>query len=505
MKPRHDVRRYGPRALLVTPARGVRPAALAFVVADRDDVVEVVPAAETVLVVSRAGTSLAEIAEAVGGLDVAVAGSDDEAVAAADVVVIDVVYDGEDLASVAAESGLSVDDVVALHSGSSFVCDFCGFAPGFAYLSGLDPRLVLPRRATPRTSVPAGSVAIAGPYTAVYPSASPGGWHLLGYTDAVLWDVSADPPALITPGTCVQFRPVRETGRRASRHPGLATPSSANGTEDTQIVVVRAGISTSFQDQGRAGYAALGVPHAGALDSAARDLVNRLVGNPLDAAVIESAGGLVLETTAPVVVADSATGAVQTLAAGERILVDPVDGELYAYLAVRGGFDVEPVLRSRSRDSLSRLGPSFPATGGALRVGPDPGSDLVADLAPHASRDRAVRVWEGPRLDWFVDSAFDSLLGGSWTVSGDVSRVGVRLTGPALTRHPERGRGELPSEGLVTGAIQVPPDGQPVVMLADHPTTGGYPVVAVVDERDLAAVAQARPGSTLTFTPVAQK
>jgi biotin-dependent carboxylase-like uncharacterized protein len=198
-----------------------------------------------------------------------------------------------------------------------------------------------------------------------------------------------------------------------------------------------------------------------------------------------------------VVVADSATGAVRTLAAGEQVAIDPADGELYAYLAVRGGFEVEPVLGSRSWDSLSRLGPSFPGPGGELPVGPDPGTELATDLAPHSTRRGAIRLWEGPRLDWFVGGAFDQLLLTPWTVSADVSRVGVRLSGPALSRQPERHGRELPSEGLVTGAVQVPPDGQPVVMLADHPTTGGYPVIAVVDERDVASVAQARPGSTL--------
>jgi KipI family sensor histidine kinase inhibitor len=494
----HDVRPYGSHALLVTPGGGVRSAGLASVVMSWSDVVEAVPAAETVLVVVRSSGLRDAVADALRSVGADVAGSEGDGDVGGSVV-IDVVYDGEDLEAVAEASGLSIADVIARHAGVAYRCDFCGFAPGFAYLSGLDRRLVLPRRATPRTSVPAGSVAIAGPYTAVYPSPSPGGWHLLGHTDAALWDVRAEPPSRITPGTRVQFRSAPRSGRHPSRKSGRTTTGSNGGTEDNQIRVVRAGISTSFQDRGRPGYAALGVPHSGALDAAARDLVNRLVGNALDAAVVETAGGLVLEASAPVVVADSATGAVRTLAAGDLLAIDPADGELYAYLAVRGGFAVEPILGSRSWDSLARLGPSFPEPGGEIRVGRDPGSDLVAELAPHASRDRVARLREGPRVDWFVDGAFDQLLGSAWTVSTEVSRVGVRLGGPALTRHRERAGRELPSEGLVIGAIQVPPDGQPVVMLADHPTTGGYPVIAVVDERDIGSIAQARPGSTLHF------
>ncbi|WP_326944616.1 allophanate hydrolase subunit 1 [Amycolatopsis sp. NBC_01307] len=123
-------------------------------------------------------------------------------------VVIPVVYDGEDLTEVAAETGLSVAEVVARHSAGSYVSAFCGFAPGFAYLSGADPVLHVARRSSPRTRIPAGSVAIAGEYSAVYPSASPGGWRLLGRTEAPVWDVERDPPNLLPPGTRVRFREV---------------------------------------------------------------------------------------------------------------------------------------------------------------------------------------------------------------------------------------------------------------------------------------------------------
>ncbi len=237
--------------------------------------------------------------------------------------------------------------------------------------------------------MPAGSVAIAGPYTGVYPSASPGGWHLLGRTDAVLWDLAADPPALITPGTTVRFRPAPRSGRRDSRNPGTVTPRSTGGNEDTQIGgrrgmlrVVSAGVATSVQDRGRPGYADLAVPPSGAVDPAARDLVNRLVGNPADAAVLETAGGLVVEALAAVVVADSTSGAVQTLLPGETVSVDPTAGEVWAYLAVRGGIETSAILGSRSWDSLSALGPPPPRAGDVLRAGRDPGTPLAVDQAP---------------------------------------------------------------------------------------------------------------------------
>ncbi|WP_410618463.1 5-oxoprolinase subunit B family protein [Amycolatopsis sp. cmx-8-4] len=165
---------------------------------------ELVPAAQTLLVrFDPAVTS----ADRLGALLRQVSPVDSQ-VADTREVVIPVVYDGEDLAEVAAETGLPVAEVVARHSAGSYVSAFCGFAPGFAYLSGADPVLHVARRSSPRTRIPAGSVAIAGEYSAVYPSASPGGWRLLGRTDAPVWDVERDPPNLLPPGTRVRFREV---------------------------------------------------------------------------------------------------------------------------------------------------------------------------------------------------------------------------------------------------------------------------------------------------------
>jgi KipI family sensor histidine kinase inhibitor len=490
-----NVRRYGTRGLLLSAggvasvdiAAAVRAAAIA-------GIVDVVPAAETVLVTVGDASRVDAVRGAVEALDVGARGTPAEI--ADPEVVLDVVYDGPDLADVAAAAGMSVDQVVAAHAGATYRCDFCGFAPGFAYLSGLDPRLVLPRRATPRTSVPAGSVAIAGPYAAVYPLTSPGGWHLLGHTDAVLWDLAADPPALIAPGTTVRFRPDPRSGRPRSRNPGTVTPRSSGGV----LRVVAAGVATSVQDAGRPGYAHLAVPTSGAIDPRRRELVNRLVGNRSDAAVLETAGGLVIEALAAVVVADSSTGAVQTLAPGETIAVDPPAGEVWAYLAVRGGIDAGAVLGSRSRDSLSSLGPAPPRAGDVLHTGPDPGTPITVDQAPVQLEGSAdvIGTRVGPHADRFAADALDVLRSTTWTVATS-SRVGLRLSGPPIGRADDS---ELPSEGLVRGAIQVPPDGQPVVMLADHPTTGGYPVLAVVDDDDIGPLAQRPAGSAVRFRSI---
>jgi biotin-dependent carboxylase-like uncharacterized protein len=265
----------------------------------------------------------------------------------------------------------------------------------------------------------------------------------------------------------------------------------------TSLRVTSPGWASSVQDAGRPGLAALGVPPSGALDEPQRQLLNRLVGNHDDAAVVETLGGLHVEATGPALVATSGEHAAVSIRTGDVVAVQPVAGELWGYLAVRGGIAVRPVLGSRSLDSRSRLGPPPIAAGTLLPIGPDPGTPVVVDVAPARPRgDVAVAVWRGPRADWFVDDALETLTRCPWTVTGDASRVGVRLSGEPLRRRRDS---ELASEGVITGAVQVPPDGQPVVMLADHPTTGGYPVLAVVDVASLPTLVQSRPGGTVRF------
>jgi KipI family sensor histidine kinase inhibitor len=193
----------GSAALLVEVASGDEAAALhaGLEAAPPPGVEELVPGARSVLVrFDRGATDAQRLAEAVRAVPLLEPGTTESAV-----VEIPVVYDGEDLEEVAGLSGLSTAEVVARHQGSSYRVAFCGFAPGFAYLTGLPVELHVPRRATPRVSVPAGAVAIAGEHAAVYPRSSPGGWRLLGRTDAVLWDLRRDPPALLRPGTRVRF------------------------------------------------------------------------------------------------------------------------------------------------------------------------------------------------------------------------------------------------------------------------------------------------------------
>jgi biotin-dependent carboxylase-like uncharacterized protein len=287
---------------------------------------------------------------------------------------------------------------------------------------------------------------------------------------------------------------------------------STGSTGSTELEVLAPGPLSTVQDLGRPGWAALGVGRSGAADRGALRLANRVVGNPEDAAAVEvTFGGLAVRASADLVVA--VTGAPAPLrvggrprsthtavlvAAGEDLRLDPPAAGLRSYLAVRGGLAVEPVLGSRSTDVLAGLGPAPLRAGDRLPVGPAPAGpvpvvDVAAATAP-AGDDVLLRAVAGPRADWFERGALDVLTATRWVASADCDRVGVRLDGARLRRTRT---GELPSEGMVAGALQVPPSGQPVLLLADAPTTGGYPVVAVVVVADVDRAAQLRPGQGL--------
>ncbi|HEY8480358.1 MAG TPA: biotin-dependent carboxyltransferase family protein [Spirillospora sp.] len=279
------------------------------------------------------------------------------------------------------------------------------------------------------------------------------------------------------------------------------------------IEVVRPGPLATIQDLGRPGHAHLGVPCSGAADERAFRLANRLVGNPEDAAAVElTFGGAVLRfhrhawiavtgAPAPLRVNGRAQGTHAPAHVPEGALVEfgtPRSG-LRSYLAVRGGVVVDEVLGSRSTDLLSGLGPAPLSPGDRLPVGSPAGlGDIAVDVAPAPPLPETpvLRIRPGPRNDWFTEDAMATLTSTTYEVSPDSNRVGVRLRGAPLARARD---GELGSEGMVTGALQVPPSGMPIIFLTDHPTTGGYPVVAVLASSAISDAAQVRPGQRVRF------
>ena len=279
------------------------------------------------------------------------------------------------------------------------------------------------------------------------------------------------------------------------------------------IEVLSPGPLTTVQDLGRPGHAAIGVGASGAADLGSARLANRLVGNREDAATLElTYGGLRLRFDAaatvaltgapcPIMVDDRAAGMDSPIPvrAGQQVIVGLPSGGVRTYLAVRGGIDVPPVLGSRSTDLLSGIGPPILAAGTRLPIGRRVGGFPNIDIAPrrHGPLGPAIlRVLPGPRDDWFLPEALDTLGDSAYVVTSESNRVGARLDGPALKRAIHQ---ELPSEGVVSGALQVPPDGRPILFLTDHPVTGGYPVIAVVIAEDLDRAAQLRAGDAVYF------
>jgi biotin-dependent carboxylase-like uncharacterized protein len=279
------------------------------------------------------------------------------------------------------------------------------------------------------------------------------------------------------------------------------------------IELLRTGMLATVQDGGRVGHAHLGVPRSGAADQTSYRLANRLVGNPESAACLEFTLGAaavrfhravgIAVTGAPCSVRLGGRhvpmGQWNYAIAGDVLELGMPDYGLRTYVAFSGGLTVPPVLGSRSTDTLSGLGPAPLRAGHLLTVGrhhtaPPPGPDVVVTPVPGGSH-IVLAYRPGPRDDWFPANALTRLESAQWEVTAQSDRVGARLAGPQL---PTAGDG-LPSEGMVLGSIEVPPSGQPIVFLADHPATGGYPVIGVVETEDVAVLAQTRPGSHVRF------
>ncbi|GED00059.1 allophanate hydrolase [Kocuria varians] len=480
---------------------------------------DVLAAAATVLVSFVSARAARAAADAIDSVHPAAS-----AEAQGKTVEIPVVYDGEDLAEVARLTGLSEQGVVDAHTGTAWTAAFGGFAPGFVYLVAPGDPLDVPRRDTPRTAVPAGSVALAGTFSAVYPRRSPGGWQLIGRTDAVLWDETRESPTLIRPGDTVRYRAVRELVSVADDDAAGAVIAPETAAPHA-LTVDHPGTQTLVQDLGRPGLGDLGVVASGATDRPSAAQANRLVGNPEDRAVLEVLlGGLSLTARghhvlalagAPVTATITDASGEHTRSApfcapfalydGERLTLDTPVAGLRCYVAVRGGVDVPEVLGSRSSDVMSGIGPRPLAAGENLPVGAAPRRAVglpEAPATPVPDGDGAVslRISLGPRDDWFTAGSLAVLTGRTWRVGSDSNRVGVRFEEPAGGQRLERARPEeLASEGVAAGSLQVPHSGVPVLFLADHPVTGGYPVIAVVAPEDLPLAAQLAPGAAVCF------
>lgn len=419
---------------------------------------------------------------------------------------IQVVYDGPDLGDLAEAANLTVPEIVERHAERTYVVEVVGFLPGFGYLAPLDPVLQRPRRATPRKRVAPSSVGVAGPFTGIYPFASPGGWHLLGRAVGPrLFDADREPPGRFRAGDEVRFVPV-------AAHQEPITPEAQTTDappSEPALEVLRAPPGATIQDGGRGGQLGRGLPPSGALDAVTLARANRAVGNSTGAAAIEvPLHRLVVRAHGSVSVSVDGEPPV-TLASGDELEVAPTDRAV-RYLAVAGGLDVPVVLGSRStllvagmgghegrmlrkgdRLAVSVRGAAQPDTSATSSAGLDEDVDVPLDV-DEPTLLHAVRT---SSEDAFASDAWHRLAHETFRVSHAGNRVGVRLDGVIPRVGGDAG---LPMP-MVRGAIQVSTDGTPIVLGPDHAVTGGYPVIAVLTASAMARLARLRPGRPVRF------
>ncbi len=440
--------------------------------------------------------------------------------------VVPVCYGGEhgpDLDVVAAAAKCPAEAVVKAHVAASYVVAAIGFTPGFPYLFGLPTGLETARRATPRLRVPAGSVGIGGTQTGIYPRETPGGWQLIGRTGADLFDLAREQPALLAAGDRVKFAVVEKFTPPPPKP--RARGSSPGGLAAGRIEIVKPGALTTVQDLGRRGFAAWGVGAGGALDAWAAAAVNLALGNACEAAVLECTYvGPVLRFGAPTTiallgaeVAGLPMGRPFAVGAGEVIDCSVLAGGARLYVAVAGGLRVPVVLGG----AATHVGAGFGGHAGRALVAGDQivygaaessgvagvgGNWRVVSPVLTSGRDAVVEVGLVPGLDWerfFGDVASGAgaraLEGRRYQLSAKSDRMGLRLKGEVFAGAGERVAEAQASRPVVPGTVQIPPDGQPIVLMAEGQTIGGYPQLGQVASIDLPKLAQARPGAEIVF------
>jgi KipI family sensor histidine kinase inhibitor len=431
-------------------------------------------------------------------------------------VEVPITYGGEggpDLAAVAEWAKLSAAAVIERHAGPDYRVFMLGFLPGFAYLGSVDATIAAPRRSTPRVRVPAGSVGIAGRYTGVYPRESPGGWQLIGLSALKVFDVTRAQPSLFAAGDVVRFRPMPSqvtATDNAEPRPGETRTESSRA-----VTVLRAGLFTTIQDRGRWGQQASGVPVSGAMDLVSHRTANLLVGNGPDAATLEvTLVGpelrLEQETQLALAGADlqpSIDGVPVPLGVATRCRAGSVlrfagrRSGARAYIAFDGGIDTPVTFGSRATHTGAALGGidgRSLAAGDRLPLGDSVDRQPIRPLGSREIPSGGVRlrILPGPQDEFFSESAFTLLERTRFAVTPQSNRMGYRLSGASIPRTTDR---EMISDATFVGAIQVPPSGEPILLMSDRQTTGGYPQMATVITADLPLAGQLAPGDWVEF------
>lgn len=444
--------------------------------------------------------------------------------------VVKICYDLEvalDLKDCAQRTHLSIDNFIQRHQAATYTVDILGFMPGFAYLSGLDPQLSLPRRPTPRPAVPAGSVAIAENQTAIYPRDTPGGWNIIGKSPIRLFDSNINPPTLFMPGDLVKLEQIsldelHQIEQSLIRNRFTSIPVK----NDAMIEVLQAGALTTIQDAPRIGFSHWAVGPGGAVDQTSLKLANALVGNSLDTAALEitstgpklqftqstllawvgaqclvNINGISMPSHRPIWVPENSILSIGHIENGFRVT-----------LAIAGGLDISPELGRCGSHLAAGLGPPLIKRGDLI---PIKRSELTAHLNHHKKINipkwqikplfemsleiQEIKALPGRHLSLLSPLEQKQFWETVWTVSKQSNRMGIRLDSDFKPSEVLTG---IPSEAIGFGTLQFPPSHQAIILLAEHQTTGGYPRFAEVIESEHMKLAQLQPSKKIKFAPI---
>lgn len=438
---------------------------------------------------------------------------------------IPVVYGGHhgpDLEAAAKKFGISISALIKLHTSKKYKVEMIGFAPGFAYLSGLHPLLSIPRRDTPRQKIPAGSVAIAEGFTAIYPFSTSGGWHILGWTPIPVCQWDEPFPFLFIQGDTVNFYPLPYDEatkiQSINKQNNINSYSSYSGEE--VLEVIDGGLLSTIQDQGRLWYQHMGVPISGPMDRFSALIANLLTNNPPGSPVLEfTHPSPIFKVLTPVTIGISgnALGALVngkllgnwqriSLNKGDRLAFQKSGGGNWCYLDITGGFSVPSQLKSSATYTPAELGG---VNGRALTIHDrllrmtnkkvnTANLELPPSLLPRTTKKLIIRALPGPEIESFSKDEVDAFWKQSWSLTPRFDRAGYCFTGEGFSNISR----QIEPDGTFPGVIQVPGDGKPMLIFWDGPVTGGYPRISVVSYADLDQAAQLSTGLGVTFQKI---
>ena len=437
------------------------------------------------------------------------------------VIEVPTVYDpqyGLDLEDISKLTKLSIEEIINLHSSQVYRVYMVGFIPGFPYMGEVPEKIAVPRLENPRIKVPAGSVGIAGVQTGIYPFESPGGWRIIGRTPLRLFNPNKDPPTLFKIGDYVKFKPISREAYEKMLEAEWADVGKLKIEGEPILRVEAAGPGVSIQDLGREGYRKYGVPVSGALDKESFIIANMIVGNEINDACIEifqsSFEATVLQDIIISICGAKVDGEIDgeplenckaiPVRRGCKITINGLRGGMVAYMAIAGGINEPIILGSRSYYTTAGIGRIL-SENSIITTAKNKFNELI-DVCPSMNIDwnREVndefRVIIGPHIKHFTEEMMNEFLSMKFTVTSNLNRMGYRLERGEEAKL--RGVGRLLSCGTIPGAIQVPGDGNPIVLMADAQTTGGYAIIGKIISPDLYAFSQVEPGRKVKFKQV---